>query len=542
MAVERVEYEVSLRDLLSSRINDADTAAKRLNGTMGNIKSMLGVLGVGFAVFKGVEFIKGSVEAYHHLEQATAQVKAGLESTNNAAGMSFEDVEKSAKSLSATIPYGRTQLLEMQSVLLTFPAVTKDAFTPASAIIADMSTRLGTDLKGSAIQVGKALQDPIKGVTALRRVGVNFSEAQTEMIKKMVEGGKTADAQKLILQELQTEFGGSAKAAADADPMFKFNKTMGSFKMAVGEAGTELLITLQPALEAVAGLFKSAGVGLKTFVEFLREHSEVVKAVGVAVGVLVAGLIVYNGVMKAKAILDVISIAYTNAQALASAIYGTAAEASAGKVGLVTLAQWAWNAALTANPIGIVVVAIGALIAGVVYAYESFGKFRGIIWACWGVIKEFASIVIDVYSGIGKTIAGVFTFNPKLIAEGSAQAINAVKDSATRIGKAAKEGYDAGMADFNKDQKAKAEDKGKKTAKAGAPPAAIVGDEKTKKDTSPKGASGTKAVTINITIGKLIEQFKITTTNLHESTSKVQEMVANTLLQAVNDSSIQAGI
>jgi hypothetical protein len=426
--------------------------------------------------------------------------------------MTFEDVEKSAKSLSAVMPYSRAQFLEMQSVLLTFPSVTKDAFTPASSIIADMSTRLGTDLKGSAIQVGKALQDPLKGVTALRRVGVNFSEAQTDIIKKMVEGGKTASAQALILKELQLEFGGSAEAAANADPMFKFNKTMGAFKMAVGEAGTELLIVLKPALEFIAGLFKSAAVGLKTFIEFLKEHSEVVKAVAIGIGIAVAGYGVY--------------LVVTNAAAIVTGIW--------------TAAQWLLNAALSANPIGIVVVAIGALIGAVIYAYNTFGKFRAVLWATWAVMKEFASIVGDVFMGLGKTITGVLTFNPKMITEGTNQAISAVKDSATRIGKAAKEGYDSGMADFNKEQKLKAEGKEKKTAKGGLPvPSAEAGP---KKDTSPKGASGTKAVTINITIGKLIEQFKITTTNLHESTSKVQEMVANTLLQAVNDSSIQAGI
>jgi hypothetical protein len=75
--------------------------------------------------------------------------------------------------------------------------------------------RLGTDLKGSAVQLGKALNDPIAGVGALSRVGVTFTETQKDMIKTMVEAGNVAGAQTLILDELGKEFGGSAKALAD---------------------------------------------------------------------------------------------------------------------------------------------------------------------------------------------------------------------------------------------------------------------------------------------------------------------------------------
>jgi phage-related protein len=77
-----------------------------------------------------------------------------------------------------------------------------------------MATALGEDTKSASIQLGKALQDPILGVTALRRVGVNFNNDQREVIKNLVETGHQLDAQKLILKELNVEFGGSAAAAA----------------------------------------------------------------------------------------------------------------------------------------------------------------------------------------------------------------------------------------------------------------------------------------------------------------------------------------
>ena len=58
----------------------------------------------------------------------------------------------------------------------------------------------------------------------------------------------------------------------------------------------------------------------------------------------------------------------------------------------------------------------------------------------------------------------------------------------------------------------------------------------------PDKAKGSQSITINISINKLIESFKVETTNIQESTAKIQEMVANTLLAAVNDASITANI
>ena len=87
----------------------------------------------------------------------------------------------------------------------------KDIFPEATKTMLDMSTALGQDLKSSAIQLGKALQDPILGITALRRVGVNFNNAQKETVKRLVESGQMMKAQKFILAELRTEFCNSSK-------------------------------------------------------------------------------------------------------------------------------------------------------------------------------------------------------------------------------------------------------------------------------------------------------------------------------------------
>jgi hypothetical protein len=70
-------------------------------------------------------------------------------------------------------------------------------------------------MDSAAVQLGKALNDPVLGVTALRRVGVMLTEAQEEQIKQFMEVGDVASAQKIILAELETEFGGLARAIGE---------------------------------------------------------------------------------------------------------------------------------------------------------------------------------------------------------------------------------------------------------------------------------------------------------------------------------------
>lgn len=517
MAEQVVQYTLTLKDLLSGQLKNAENQAGNLESKMGSLAgkftAVFTSLGVGFAAFKMFGLMHEGIEAYEQLHQAQAQVNAGLESTRFAAGLVAKDLENMASKFAMASKYSRTELTGLQSILLTFPSITKDTFPEATQIIMDMSTRLGQDLKSSAIQVGKALQDPEHGITALRRVGVNFNDTQSEVIKKMAQTGQAAEAQKMILQELNTEFGGSAAAAFNADPLAKYNKMMGSMKMAMGDLGMSILEEIQPALLVLASVVKTVATYIKDGVHWLKENKDLVQALAIGVGV---GAVAYG-------------------------VYTLAINASTIATQLITAAQWAWNAAMNANPIGIIITAIAALTAGVVYAYNKFAMFRGVVWATWAVIKEFVSVVIDAYKNLFKIIHGAFTFNWSEMKEGFTNQVNLVVNAAGRIGAAAKKGYEEGMADFAKSQKEKEEPAMAAVSAKKAPKAtALTPTDKTK--ISPAGATGQKILTINVSINNLIEQFKITTNNLQESTGKVQELVAQTLLSAVRDSEIVAGL
>ena len=209
------------QSILEIVIQAVDESAAALNGAMSNLKEV-GQAAIGTGVQLGIAGaailapLALSVEAAGESEKAQTQLAAVLASTGSAAGVTAEKANELSDALERQTTFRITtrSTVQLEDLLLTFTNIKDDIFPDATKAVLNMSVALGEDTKNGAIQLGKALQDPIIGVTALRRVGVDFSADQIEVIKNLVNTGHTLDAQKLILKELNTEFGGSAAAAA----------------------------------------------------------------------------------------------------------------------------------------------------------------------------------------------------------------------------------------------------------------------------------------------------------------------------------------
>lgn len=221
------------------------TAKKGFGGLQKTVGiGLLGGLGVvtgGLAALTA-EF-SDSVKLAETQRDAEKQLAAVLESTGNAAGLSADEIKTMASELQGVTNFGDEATIAGQNLLLTFTGIGKDVFPRATETMLDMSQALGQDMKSSAVQLGKALNDPIAGVSALSRVGVSFTEQQKEQIAAMVEAGDVAGAQTLILDELAKEFGGSARAMAD--PAVQLGNAWGDFKEVIGGAVLPILNNLQ---------------------------------------------------------------------------------------------------------------------------------------------------------------------------------------------------------------------------------------------------------------------------------------------------------
>lgn len=189
--------------------------SSKMDGIGNKIKSVGAGLGSFFSANLLKDFAVGAVTAFGDSQKAIASVETALASMGNRVGFTSGKLQEMASELQKVTTFDDDEILsKVTANLLTFGNVTGQAFERAQVAALDLSARLGQDLQSSAIQLGKALNDPIKGITALSKVGVSFTAKQQGMIKAMIKAGNVAGAQKLILDELFRQYGGQASAAA----------------------------------------------------------------------------------------------------------------------------------------------------------------------------------------------------------------------------------------------------------------------------------------------------------------------------------------
>ena len=158
-----------------------------------------------------------AVKAFDQQQKAIAQVEAGLKSTGASVGFTSKQLQKMASDLQSKTLFGDEEILkDATAQLLTFTNITGDQFAKSQEAALNLATRLDGDLKSASIMLGKALNDPVANLSAMSRAGIQFSADQKEVIKALAEGGDMAQAQSIILEELEKQYGGSAEAAAKA--------------------------------------------------------------------------------------------------------------------------------------------------------------------------------------------------------------------------------------------------------------------------------------------------------------------------------------
>lgn len=255
MANPQIKAVITAEDRASATLRNFGNNASSLGNTL---KKGLGVAAIGLAAAgaAAIAFGVSSVKSYQESENALAQLNAVLKSTKGVAGVTAKSAVQLADSLQLVTKFSDEEVLSAENLLLTFTKISKDIFPQATKTVLDMSTALGQDTKASAIQLGKALQDPILGITALRRVGVNFSADQKEVVRNLVETGRSAEAQRLILKELNTEFGGSATAAANtfSGKLAILKNQFDEVKESIGKA---LVEGLGPLMDKLLAFVKS---------------------------------------------------------------------------------------------------------------------------------------------------------------------------------------------------------------------------------------------------------------------------------------------
>lgn len=392
----------------------AGSFGERVGGVLGKAALAVGaaagaaVVGVGWA-------LKGAFEAAEESAKISRETERVIRTTGGAAHVTADQVGELAGSISDLTGVDDELIQSGANLLLTFTNIHNaagkgnDIFNQATRLALDMSTALGTDMSDASIQLGKALNDPIKGITALSRSGVSFTEQQKEQIKTLVKSGDILGAQKIILGELSKEFGGAAAAAGT--PLDKLKVKLGNFQEEVGAKLIPVVAAvvdwlgqrLPPVFELVDGVVSEFAGGMQAFLaawenaddgitssgfagameqvaitarhtwdwlpnvtNWLGDHKEILYAVALAVGVgLVAAMVAYTG--------------------------------SAIAAGIATLAAF-W-------PLLLVVAVVAALAAGVMYLWNNFDTFHNVVS---GVVAWLQANVPPIFETIKNVVIGLY--------------------------------------------------------------------------------------------------------------------------------------
>lgn len=217
------------------------TFSKNTQKDMSAVKNA--ILGLGFAFAT-----KKIIDATAKQEKAVKQLDQGLKSTSHTAGFALSELTKYASELQKVTTFGDEDIIASMAQLVTFTRITGDEFKSTMEAALNLSTRMDQDLKSSVLQLGKALNDPVGNMGALSRSGIQFTDQQKDMIKALVKSGDLIGAQRLILKELETQYGGSAVAA---------RQTFGGALEALDNAFGDLLESkdgLEDARRSIEGL------------------------------------------------------------------------------------------------------------------------------------------------------------------------------------------------------------------------------------------------------------------------------------------------
>lgn len=340
------------------------------------LRRLAGVVAPLVATFASGALFTSAVAEAQKFETSMFRVEAIIRATNGVAQRSADDLREQARQIAFSTLESTEGILRAQQTLLTFRNVQGDVFDRTIRAATDMTAALGGDLNSATLQLAKALEDPVTGMTALTRSGTVFTTEQKEMVKAMVEVGDLAKAQAFILSELEAQYGGTAEAAAGG---------LAGAQDTLGQALQEAKLALAEQL----GLLEAATAINNTLADaviFVTENIDSFTGVAIAAaGALTTSII-------------------PSLAAVAAATYGWVTS-------LVVL-----RGALIATGIGAIVVAAGLLIGEFLKLVRATGSWGSALEALgdlatgvWDSIKTSASAIVPALNAVWQDVrAGFF--------------------------------------------------------------------------------------------------------------------------------------
>lgn len=258
-AVSSVSSAADKANASTSNMEKSLKSAASASSELSDKQSALGrVLTSGTAVIAGitaaiagvVAISKDLIDVYSVQEQAEVRLEATLRATNNTIGMSSKELKNLASSFQEVTTFGDEAIIEVEKLFIASGSISKETLPRATEAVLDLAAAMGEDLNASAKRLAKALADPKSNLDALKDANIQLSDAQKEEIKQLQEQGDLLGAQSIILEKVESSYGGIAKALADTDTgkLTQIANVWGDIKEGLGKG---LLDSISPALDVL---------------------------------------------------------------------------------------------------------------------------------------------------------------------------------------------------------------------------------------------------------------------------------------------------
>lgn len=421
---------ISATDKMSRIVDEAvSKSSKKMKMFEKSIKSVGSVsnkvIGLGVAasagIYEAIEKAEESVSAQDKLNNVFEHMWGNSDKIRKTA----EAQGRYAENLALEIGVDKNIIKETQAKLATFQHVSNrvnmmnGVFKRATKASVDLATIGFGEASQNAVLLGKALEDPMRMATAMKRTGSLTAEDVIKIQTISQTKGRLA-AQMYVLKAVERQVKGSSKAAVKSTDIIKV-----SIGAVINQIGMAFLPTTEKAKEKVQEIVKPTIAWVKNNHSLIVSIAEIgLKIMGAAVVMktflfFTEGTIRTLKVMRTAFLLSKVAIEAIN---IPFQIFKVRYYSFIAAQKIATAVQLLFNTTLWGCPIIFIVGAVVALTAGVIYCYKNFKGFRDLINSMWDVIKKFGgslltfimnpiSAVIKLISGLSKAIGDLFSGN-----------------------------------------------------------------------------------------------------------------------------------
>lgn len=213
-----------------------DSGIRKAKSSFSGLSKTVGALGIGLGLGSLVNYAKTATQGFEQATIASSKLASVMQSMGVEGATARVDAY--AESLQNLTAVDADVIKGAQTKLATFAELNKSinvsggAFDRATKAAVDLAAAGFGSIEGNAVQLGKALNDPIKGLGALTRNGITFTAKEKEKIKTLVQSNKTLEAQDLVLKAIEKQVGGTAEAGVSV--FDRLNRSMETVSDEIG--------------------------------------------------------------------------------------------------------------------------------------------------------------------------------------------------------------------------------------------------------------------------------------------------------------------